>query len=99
MFEEQVEKGVALLDFDVEKQVALGARELGIYEGGGFEAKGAPVEGGGEFRGKMVFEKGARIFRGGKGGFEQFVVGLMDAVLGHEQRAGIVVLPKDSDLL
>ena len=96
MFKEQIEEGVALVDLDVKEQVAFGARELGVNEGGGFERKGVPVENGGEFRREMVFEKGAGVLRGGEGGFEQLVVGLMDTVLRH-MWCLYVVSPKESD--
>ena len=69
VFEEQIEKSFALLECDVEEQIAFGTGELRIDEGAGFKRKRIPVEGGGEFWGKMVFKEGACVFRGGKGCF------------------------------
>jgi hypothetical protein len=67
MFEKQVEERVALVEGDVEKQIALGTGELWIDEGAGFEGKGSPVESCGEFFGEMVFEEGASVLRDGGG--------------------------------
>ena len=86
VFEEEVEEGVVLVEFDAEKQVAFGARKLGVDEGAGFEFQRAPVECGGEVWGQMVLKEGACVFRGRKRGLEEFVVGLMNVVRRHEVR-------------
>ena len=83
MFEKQVEECLALLKADVEEKVAFGVGKLGVDEGAGFKGEGTPVECTGEFWREVVFEKSACVFRHGKGGFEQFVVGLVKAVFGH----------------
>ena len=83
MFEEQVKEGVALVEGDVEKQIALRTGELWVDEGAGFEGKGSPVESGGDFFGEMVFKEGTGVLRDGESGLKEFVVGLMNWVLRH----------------
>jgi hypothetical protein len=83
MLEEQIEKGVGLVERDMKEQVALGTCELWLNEGTVFEREGSPVECGGEFLWEVVLEEGASVLRNGEGGFEEFVVRLVDWVLGH----------------
>jgi len=83
MLEEQVEDGLAWVESNVEAQIALGTRELRVDERARFESEGGLVEGSGEFFGEMVFEEGAGVLGDGEGGFEEFVVGLVDGVLSH----------------
>jgi hypothetical protein len=83
MFEKQVEERLALLKPDVEEKVALGVGKVGVDEGAGLKGEGTPVECNGEFWREVVFQKSACVFRDGKGGFEQCVVGLVKALFGH----------------
>jgi hypothetical protein len=83
MFEEPVKERLALLKADVEEKVAFGVGKLGVDEGAGLKGEGTPVECTGEFWREVVFEKSACVFRNGKGGFEQFAVGLVKALFGY----------------
>jgi hypothetical protein len=83
MFEKQVKEGVALVEGDVEKQIALGTGELWVDEGAGFEGKGSPVESGGDLFGEMVFEECAGVLWDGESGLKELVVWLMNWVFRH----------------
>jgi hypothetical protein len=85
VLKKQVEKGVALLKPDAIKKVALGTGEVGINKRAGLQLEGTPIQGAGDLRREVVFEKTACVFRDREGGLEEFVVGLVKAVFGHQR--------------
>ncbi len=59
VFEEDVDADVAAVGFGGEEEVGFGEAEVGVDEGAGFEFKSAPVDAGGDLRGRRSMRKAA----------------------------------------
>ena len=91
MFKEEVEEGIRVLEFEVEEEVALRGGELGVDEGSRLEGECVPSDGMAELGWEMVLEEGARVLGLGEGGFEEFVVGLMEGLHGEVCKRMVVM--------
>ena len=81
--EEDVDADVAAVGFGGEEEVGFGEAEVGVDEGAGFEFKSAPVDAGGDLRGKSVDEEGGGGGWVGEAGAEETVVGVEWVLVGH----------------